>query len=160
MDTITVNCSNGFTLQASGTTLVIQHKREEETIPVSQIQSFTLKEPRGLSFGKIIFATARAASAGVNLGFGVGLALGAEKTFFYTSEEAKHALALRDFVSRGGDAQQPAPAPQPAPQAAPATEGKTVVSVVEEIRGLKGLLDDGILTQEEFDAKKKQLLGI
>ena len=38
-------------------------------------------------------------------------------------------------------------------------EGK-VVSVVEEIRGLKGLLDDGILTQEEFDAKKRQLLGI
>lgn len=29
-----------------------------------------------------------------------------------------------------------------------------------EIRELKDLLDDGILTQEEFDAKKKQLLGI
>ena len=29
-----------------------------------------------------------------------------------------------------------------------------------EIRKMKNLLDDGILTQEEFDAKKKQLLGI
>ena len=31
--------------------------------------------------------------------------------------------------------------------------------VADEIRELKDLLDDGILTQEEFDAKKKQLLG-
>ena len=30
----------------------------------------------------------------------------------------------------------------------------------EEIRKYKSLLDDGIITQEEFDAKKKQLLGI
>lgn len=33
-------------------------------------------------------------------------------------------------------------------------------SVADEIRKFKGLLDDGIITQEEFDAKKKQLLGI
>ncbi|WP_408610791.1 SHOCT domain-containing protein [Levilactobacillus tujiorum] len=33
-------------------------------------------------------------------------------------------------------------------------------SVTDEIRKFKGLLDDGIITQEEFDAKKKQLLGI
>ena len=46
-------------------------------------------------------------------------------------------------------ASQPAPAPAGAP-----------VSAVEEIRGLKALLDEGILTQEEFEAKKKQLLGI
>ena len=31
---------------------------------------------------------------------------------------------------------------------------------IEEIRKYKSLLDDGIITQEEFDAKKKQLLGI
>lgn len=30
----------------------------------------------------------------------------------------------------------------------------------EKLRQLKSLLDDGILTQEEFDAKKKQILGI
>jgi predicted Zn-dependent peptidase len=36
----------------------------------------------------------------------------------------------------------------------------TVVSVVDEIRGLKQLLDDGILTEEEFTKKKKQLLGV
>lgn len=39
-------------------------------------------------------------------------------------------------------------------------EEKTVVSVADEIRKFKGLLDDGIITQEEFDAKKKQLLNL
>lgn len=34
------------------------------------------------------------------------------------------------------------------------------MSVADEILKLKELLDMGILTQEEFDAKKKQLLGI
>lgn len=33
-------------------------------------------------------------------------------------------------------------------------------SAADEIRKFKGLLDDGIITQEEFDAKKKQLLGL
>ncbi|MBR8749972.1 hypothetical protein IX317_001652 [Fusobacterium sp. DD29] len=34
------------------------------------------------------------------------------------------------------------------------------ISVTDEIRKYKILLDEGILTQEEFEAKKKQLLGI
>ena len=34
------------------------------------------------------------------------------------------------------------------------------VSAADEIRKLKELLDLGIISQEEFDAKKKQLLGI
>lgn len=31
---------------------------------------------------------------------------------------------------------------------------------INQIRELKSLLDDGIITQEEFDMKKKDLLGI
>lgn len=34
------------------------------------------------------------------------------------------------------------------------------VSSADEILKYKGLLDQGIITQEEFDAKKKQLLGL
>ncbi|WP_025114182.1 PH domain-containing protein [Lysinibacillus fusiformis] len=37
---------------------------------------------------------------------------------------------------------------------------KDMYDVADEIRELMDLLDDGILTQEEFDAKKKQLLEI
>lgn len=36
----------------------------------------------------------------------------------------------------------------------------TSISAADEILKFKELLDQGILTQEEFDAKKKQLLGL
>jgi len=36
----------------------------------------------------------------------------------------------------------------------------TTPSSVDELRALKKLADDGIITAEEFDAKKKQLLGL
>ncbi|MBP3656328.1 MAG: SHOCT domain-containing protein [Clostridia bacterium] len=43
-----------------------------------------------------------------------------------------------------------------AQSAAPSGTG----SVTDEIREYKKLLDEGIITQEEFDAKKKQLMGL
>lgn len=38
--------------------------------------------------------------------------------------------------------------------------GNTATSAIDEIKKYKELLDMGIITQEEFDAKKKQLLGL
>lgn len=43
----------------------------------------------------------------------------------------------------------------PPPEIAQSTQ-----SGADEIRKYKQLLDDGIITQEEFDAKKKQILGL
>ena len=40
------------------------------------------------------------------------------------------------------------------------TENKSISSVADEIREFKKLLDEGIISQEEFDAKKKQLLNL
>lgn len=144
---ITLKCMNGFTLHIKGTNLIVEAKRREDTYPISKIQSFSLKEPRAISPGTITFRTAQAASSGVSLGLGISAALGAEQNFFFTKPELNTAIQVRDYITNFGVEKTTAP------------EGK-VVSVVEEIRGLKGLLDDGILTQEEFDAKKRQLLGI
>lgn len=47
---------------------------------------------------------------------------------------------------------KPEPAPQPAASAP--------MSSFDEVRKYKELLDDGIITQEEFDAKKKEILGL
>lgn len=56
---------------------------------------------------------------------------------------------------------QAAPQPRPAPQtqAAPAPASITPAAV-EELKHCKELLDSGIISQAEFDAKKKQLLGL
>ncbi len=40
------------------------------------------------------------------------------------------------------------------------TSENTSVSAADEIKKYKDLLDSGIITQEEFDAKKKELLGL
>lgn len=42
----------------------------------------------------------------------------------------------------------------------PAAESAGQISQADEIKKFKDLLDSGIITQEEFDAKKKQLLGL
>lgn len=47
-----------------------------------------------------------------------------------------------------------------APTSEPATDTTPAVDPVEELRRYKGLLDDGIIEQEDFDAKKKELLGL
>lgn len=41
-----------------------------------------------------------------------------------------------------------------------ATDSIKTTTLSDELKTLKQLLDEGILTQEEFDAKKKQLLGL
>ncbi len=44
-------------------------------------------------------------------------------------------------------------------QAAPATAAPSV-DAIEEIKKYKALMEEGVISQQEFDAKKKQLLGI
>ena len=46
------------------------------------------------------------------------------------------------------------------PKASESKAAPDIVDAAEEIRKYKQLFDEGILTQEEFDAKKKQLLGL
>ena len=144
---ITLHCMNGFTVHIRGSNLVVETKRKEEIFPISKIQSFALKEPRALTPGTITFRTAQSANAGVGLGFGVSAAVGAEQNFFFSKADLETAIRIRDYVSDFDVGNMPA-------------QKGEVVSVVDEIRGLKQLLDEGILTQEEFDAKKKQLLGL
>ncbi|MDO4744896.1 MAG: SHOCT domain-containing protein, partial [Clostridia bacterium] len=40
------------------------------------------------------------------------------------------------------------------------TKSQSAFSVADELKKFKELLDMDIITQEEFDAKKKQLLGL
>lgn len=48
----------------------------------------------------------------------------------------------------------------PVNQETPQPADKKAVNVVDELRQYKSLLDDGIITQEEFDNKKKELLSL
>jgi hypothetical protein len=70
-------------------------------------------------------------------------------------DDDKAALAAETGETAPSGTQQPQPAPS-APYAAPAAEE----SYLAELEKLGALRDQGIITEEEFAAKKKQLLGI
>ena len=63
-------------------------------------------------------------------------------------------------ASCGHKKDEPAPAKQVSLDAPKVEEKEAQSSPADELRKWKQLLDDGVITQEEFDAKKKQLLGL
>lgn len=74
------------------------------------------------------------------------------------------AAPVQDVTSASApvqEAQSQPKAQSPAPQSASATATPSAnIAVAAEIKAYKDLLDNGAITQEEFDAKKKQLLGL
>lgn len=71
-------------------------------------------------------------------------------TFFYLSERNKIASKIRNLLI---DRQSKAPAQTTIKQEIPQSNA-------EELRKYKELFDMGVISKEEFDAKKKQLLGL
>lgn len=80
-----------------------------------------------------------------------------------TAVIAGTATAVSNNVSRRQAQRWSAEAEQQAPQqeaplaAAPAVDTNMQIAELQQLAALK---DQGILTQEEFDAKKKQILGL
>lgn len=80
---------------------------------------------------------------------------------FISSEIKKDGMIYKTMGEAGPGMPVPAAGdlciqPQAEPEAAPAVEP---ASVADELLKFKQLLDMGAITQEEFDAQKKQLLG-
>ena len=85
-------------------------------------------------------------AAGGTVGAGLGLGLGA-------GLGASLPGMMRDAMQAGGGATAAAPGSAPAAAAAPAGS-----PVAEKLRQLKGLLDEGLISQDEFNAKRQKLL--
>jgi len=68
-----------------------------------------------------------------------------ENTVMFTARQNKLVTEIKQYIENAMNA--------PAASAAPAS------STADEIRKLKALLDESILTQEEFEAQKKRLLS-
>ena len=77
----------------------------------------------------------------------------------FSTRFLKNGPALRvAIMEKKLAAAKPEPAPAPAaPAPAPAAPA---ADSTEQLKKYKELLDTGVITQEEFDAKKKQLLGL
>ena len=142
-------------LRVDGSAIVAQRYKKEEslTVPIANIQEFTLRPPWLLSVGgDIIIATAKPQSGMVGYaGSGLFMAssLSSKLTFGLQSPlEFEYAKEVQKYIAEfqaNASASNSVPAAQ--------------FSVADELIKLKALLDDGVLTQEEFDRKKSKLLG-
>jgi membrane protease subunit (stomatin/prohibitin family) len=96
---------------------------------------------------KALGDAAQQSGGGGTVGAGIGLGMGAGLG------------AMLPGMMR--DAMQPAPAAAPAapaPAAAPAAAAPAENPVAGKLRQLKGLMDEGLISQEEFNAKRQKLL--
>lgn len=112
----------------------------EKSIPIHAITAIQFKEPK-LTTGYIQFAY----SGSTETKGGSMSAVKDENSITFIKSELKQARELVDLIESKRQVKN-----------RPSTE----LSAADEILKYKGLLDAGVLTQDEFDAKKKQLLGV
>ena len=114
-------------------------------INFSDITAIQFKEPAGVTVGFIQFAYP---GSGEFRG-SVADAINDENSIPVSPQNFALAKEIIDFIESKRSVQR---APQPA--------AVQQVSAADELTKFKSLLDAGVITQEEFDAKKKQLLGL
>lgn len=114
----------------------------EKSIPLKSITAIQFKEPSMVTTGYIQFAY----SGSTETKGGTMSAVKDENTITFVKKELDKARELVDLIESKRHVNEP--------------PSNNSVSAADEILKMKELLDAGILTQEEFDTKKKQLLNI
>ena len=116
--------------------------RGEKTIPLSHITAVQLKKP-GMTHGYLQFSINGSSEA---KGTAIEL-MKDENTIVFAGKHLDYMMELKQLIeSHNASA-------NPAFQASGS-------SAAAQIKEFKAQLDDGIISPEEFDQKKKQLLGI
>ncbi len=119
--------------------LVGKFAQGEKVFYYSDITSIQFKEPDMLSDGFIEFETAGSHGKGSGSGYV------SENRFAFGKKQLTEMLEVRKLVEEKVKNNK---------------AGVPTSSTADELQKFKKLLDDGIITQEEFDAKKNQLLGL
>lgn len=119
----------------------------EKTLPIRNISSVEVKKP-GFAAGFIQFSMAGGKSLDSSFKFTGGAhdaARDENSVVFSGDADYETALRIKAYVESWSSARS-------------TTSAST--SDADEIRKLKALLDEGVLTQEEFNHKKRRLLGL
>ncbi|WP_171333324.1 DUF4429 domain-containing protein [Enterococcus cecorum] len=121
---------------------LIQGAKGQKTIPLKNITSVQFKLPGGMTNGYIQFSML----GSLESKGGIQAAVRDENSIVFTKKDNEIMTALKDYVENIVLNTSDSSSPQ--------------LSAADEIAKFKKLLDDGILTQEEFDKKKAELLGL
>ena len=123
-------------------------KSGEKTIPFENIQSINYSDPTMLGNGHLVF----------NLGSGIGLGkIGSGfsgNSFVFNKKSKEDAQKAKQYIEkRIAEISKQAKAPS-------VTNVINQSSQADELIKFKQLLDSGVINQAEFDAKKKEILGL
>lgn len=121
----------------------------EKTIPFSQVVAVQVKKP-GLMNGYIYFQTVGATGTRGTI---QDISTDDNSIVFNGKDKYQMALQIKTYVENA----QRSSYVNPVPQVSAPVEN---ASAADEILKLKNLLDMGAITQEEFEAKKSQLLKL
>jgi len=121
--------------------------RKTKIVPISEIPTTILQENTSLGYGCLTMRI-KGVVSGQFLGTASVLADNSQEIMHFFMSDIEIAKKVHDYISERNSAQSTTAQPSP-PQ-----------SVADEISKLKQLVDDGVLTQQEFDHKKNKLLGI
>lgn len=139
-DRVVIDRSKSFSIGLSGARglEVNSQGKHISTIPLHTIKELVFNEAVKLFFGE---------RPGV-LDFVVNKG-SLENRVFFNLKDSSAATKIKDYIEEYL-------------KNAPKTDTTVVqqVSSADELKKFKDLLDMGVITQEEFDAKKKQLLGL
>lgn len=114
-------------------------KRLDKIIPISQIVSVQIKK-KGLTPGYIYFQTVGGLTTHVKKPNEI---IADENSWIITNKsDYEIAIKMKEAIENGN------------------IQSGNNTSSADEILKFKALLDAGAITQEEFDAKKRQLLGL
>lgn len=123
---------------------ITQGMKGGKTIPFSSLTSIQFKPAGTITNGYIQFGVL----GGVECKGGALAAGYDENTVFFQKKNSELANNIKEFLEKKiAEKNNPAPTIQQ-------------TSSADELKKFKDLLDSGVITQEEFDAKKKQLLGL
>jgi hypothetical protein len=140
-------------LFVEGTKIKI-HKRKgflqaetDKTIPIGKVSSIQLKKP-GLAAGYIQFSVIGDHSiSNMVSGSTMQAATDENAVLFMGNEAYEVALKIKEYLEAFEEGKSPGAIPGGS------------VSAADELRKFKALFDEGVISQEDFEAKKKQLLS-
>jgi putative oligomerization/nucleic acid binding protein/zinc ribbon protein len=152
---LTLQGNQGKTLTVSGDTIRIEKAgfltgKRHKTILIRNVTSVEVKKPGGfVGFIQFSIAGGKARDSSYTLTGGAFDAVQDENSLIFNgAEKYDIALKIKAYVESWS-----APIVPDSPRALSA-------SAADEIKKLKALVDDGIVTPEEFEQRKKQLLGL
>jgi Short C-terminal domain len=120
---------------------MLQGSKGEKSVSIKNISAIQLKEP-GLTTGYLQIAYSGSSE---NKG-GIFDAVKDENTILFSKKELKQAKELKQLIEQL--------------QSEMNISNESKLSEADELKKFKELLDEGIITEEEFQTKKKQILEI